>query len=266
MMEDDASRDRQDIRVLIIDDEEIVHASMKKVLGRQGYHTEAVFSAKEGLERLKSAGFSLVITDLMMPGMNGIELLKALRQEEIQVPIIMITGYPTIATALQAMRLGAMDYLAKPFTRKEILSPVKRALRQEPDLKPPPTLDAPETLDLKDLQPGFTFYLPHHSWARFQQDGLFQIGVEQSFLAAVGSIESAEAPTLLDLVDQGSVGIKLKNAQQEDHGMALPFTGQVIEINHVAFSFPEQIDADTWLLKLLPSQFASEASNLLIRE
>ncbi|MBL6975652.1 MAG: response regulator, partial [Deltaproteobacteria bacterium] len=118
-------------RILVIDDEEVVLASLRKIFTRKGYHTDTFLTAREGLERLEQDGYDLVITDLMMPEMNGIELLKALRDRAMNVPTIMITGYPTISTAVKAMRLGARDYIAKPFTRKELLSPVMRALRRE---------------------------------------------------------------------------------------------------------------------------------------
>jgi CheY-like chemotaxis protein len=92
---------------------------------------EAVYTAQEGIDRLSAEPFDLLITDLMMPRMNGIEMLEVLQDRGIRVPILMITGYPTIRTAVKAMRLGAMDYIAKPFRRKELLGPVKRALRLE---------------------------------------------------------------------------------------------------------------------------------------
>ncbi len=118
-------------RILVIDDEEVVHVSLRRILGRCGHHVDAELSAVAGLERLADEEpYDLVITDLMMPEMNGIELLRQLRERELEVPVLMITGYPTISTALEALRLDAMDYIAKPFTRQELLAPVNRALRR----------------------------------------------------------------------------------------------------------------------------------------
>ena len=253
----------EEIKVLIIDDEEIVHASVGRILSRAGFETEAVFSAQEGLDRLNQGSFSLVITDLMMPLMNGIELLRAMLQQQIKVPVIMITGYPTISTALQAMRLGAMDYLAKPFTRKELLSPVKRALRL--DAEQPAAVDGP-SLDTTRLLPGAEVYLPHHSWARFRQDGVFEVGVEETFLAAVGDdLVSGSGPGEQEIVDQGVIGVRLTNARGEEHGVAMPLTGEVVQVNNDVLSEPARIGPKTWLLQLVPAQLDDEVANLVLR-
>ena len=252
----------EQIKVLIIDDEEIVHASVGRILSRAGYQTEAVFSAQAGLDLLAESAFSLVITDLMMPLMNGIELLQTIRKREHKVPVIMITGYPTISTALQAMRLGAMDYLAKPFTRKELLSPVKRALRQsaeeEPEEGPAP--------DTAQLMPGDEMYLPHHSWTRFRQDGIFEVGVEESFLAAVGGeVASISCPDEQAMVDQGVVAVRLTTSQGEEHSVAMPLTGEVVAVNPEALAQPGDLGHKTWLVRLIPAQLADEVGNLVLR-
>ena len=261
----DTTSDKKKVRVLIIDDEEIVHASVGRILSRAGFATEAVFSAQEGLERLDEGSYSLIITDLMMPLMNGIELLRALNERKSRVPVMMITGYPTISTALQAMRLGAMDYLAKPFTRKELLSPVQRALRLEHDDEPAIADGAP-TLDKASLVPGTEVYLPHHSWARYCQDGVFEIGIEESFLAGVGGVVvSLSCPVETELADQGTIGIHLTTREGEEHGVAMPLTGQVMQINLSALDDPTSIGPQTWLLRLIPSQVIEEAGNLVLR-
>jgi len=255
----------EEIRILVIDDEEVVHASLRRILRRRGYEPETVFSAAEGLERLSSRRYDLVITDLMMPEMNGIELLRVMRARGLHAPVIMITGYPTFKTAVQAMRLGARDYLSKPFTRKELLGPVLRALRQEATEEVDPALDE-EPVSPTALLPGAVVFLPHHAWARFEQDGLFQIGVEGSFLRAVGEIAAASGPEQHQLMDQGMVGIQLFNAEGEEHGVAMPLSGQVVAVNVEALASPATIDAQTWLVRILPSHLDDEIGNLVTRE
>ena len=259
----------QPIRVLIIDDEEIVHRSVGRILKRAGYHSDAVFSAAEGLDRLEKGQYNLVITDLMMPKMNGIELVRAIHRSGATVPVIMITGYPTIKTALQAMRYGARDYLAKPFTRKELLGPVNRALRQEGseerNQRERPTGAYPK-VELSKLIPGTRYYLPHHAWAEFQQDGHFLVGVETSFLSAAGPLTGVALPTELDMLDQGTVGLRLTNADGEEHGVAMPLSGQVAAVNAEAAAAPGSIEPGTWLIRLLPAQVDGELENLVRRK
>lgn len=248
-------------RVLVIDDEDVVHASLRKILSRLGYGVEGVLSAKDGLARLEAEAFDLIITDLMMPQMNGIELLEELKRRSCSTPVLMVTGYPTIRTAVQAMRLGAVDYVAKPFTRKELLSPVKRALRieEEPSDARAPS-DAPS---VEALVPGTIVYLPHHAWAKFEQDGTFLVGIEQSFLRATGAITTITPAEDLEMVEQGFVGLVLTSAEGDAHGVAMPLSGQVVAVNEEAFNDLAAITPDTWLLRILPSQLGDELPLLI---
>jgi CheY-like chemotaxis protein/glycine cleavage system H lipoate-binding protein len=250
--------------VLVIDDEEIVHASLRRILTRFGYEVEAVFSAHEGLALLEQKKFDLVTVDLMMPEMNGIQFLEQLGEKNIQLPVIMVTGYPTIQTAVQALRLGAVDYIAKPFTRKELLSPVQRALSQEGDDAPMPGVagEAPKTADLK---PGVGAVLPRHAWAEFQQDGTFLVGVDQSFMRIFDQVTSVSLPDEMDLVEQGYIGIYLRNENDEEHGVAMPLSGQVVEINKAVQQEPSSYDADTWLIRIIPSHLDEELGRLVLR-
>lgn len=249
-------------RILVIDDEEVVHASLRKILSRLGFRVDAVFTAAAGLELVGRESFDLIITDLMMPTMNGIELLAQLKKRGSTAPVLMITGYPTISTAVQAMRLGAMDYVPKPFTRKELLSPVQRALRlAQPTIS---SIDDADSDVVSKLQPGEVVFLPHHAWARLEDDGTVLIGIEESFLQAAGAIVSMTPPEEVHMIEQGYVGIVLNTSGEETHGVAMPVSGQVVAHNLEAFGNPSAIKASTWLLRVMPAQLLSE-SGLLAR-
>ncbi len=251
-------------RVLVVDDEQVIHASLRKILEKERYRVDAVHSAEEALAHLASSPCDLVITDLMMPGLGGIALLEALRTRGVQVPVVMITGYPTIRTAVQAMRLGAIDYVAKPFTRRELLGPVRRALRVEEALPAAPDSLAP-ALTAEQLVPGLEVFLPHHTWARFDQDGTFLIGLEEAFLRVVGAIESVAAPRDTELVEQGHVALHVTCGSGEEHGVAMPLSGQVLEVNRAALADAPQLGPATWLLRLLPTRLADELELLARR-
>ena len=258
-------------RILVVDDEEIIQVSLGRTLGRQGHQVEAVGAAATALEQLASRRFDLVITDLMMPKMNGIELMERLQGQDQTTPVLMITGYPTIRTAVQALRLGAIDYLTKPFTRSELMGPVNRALRRAPRARPAPEPEAPEDADgivepQVDLAPGDRFCLRDHSWAVFQQDGTMQIGIEASFLDTLGAVTGVELPFESDLIEQGFVGFRLKTQAQEEHSVFMPLSGQVLEVNATARDDPSCIHDDTWLVRILPTRLESEIPLLLQTE
>jgi DNA-binding NtrC family response regulator len=118
-------------RILVVDDEMIVCESCKRILEEEGYEAETALSGKEAFERMKANPFDIVITDLKMPGIDGMEVLRTFRKEYPDSIIIMITGFSTVETAVEAMKLGAFDYIPKPFTPDEVAIVVKKAIEKK---------------------------------------------------------------------------------------------------------------------------------------
>jgi len=115
-------------KILVIDDEDIVRTSCSRTLCPEGYE---VSLAKNGAEGLKMAGedkFDLVLTDLKMPDMDGIEVLRSIREKCPETQVIIVTGYQTVDTSVKAVKLGACDYIEKPFTPDALISAVREAL------------------------------------------------------------------------------------------------------------------------------------------
>jgi len=115
-------------RILVIDDEAIVRVSCQRALAPESYDVEATSRGDEALKRLAEENFDIVLTDLKMPDMDGIEVLKKIKESWPQLVVIIITGYGTVSTAVQAIKLGAFDYIEKPFTPDDIIAIVKRAV------------------------------------------------------------------------------------------------------------------------------------------
>jgi DNA-binding NtrC family response regulator len=115
-------------KILVVDDEETVCNSITKVLSRKGYRVSHALTVENALTILRETAFDLVITDLMMPGTTGLELLQILRDDYPELNVIMITGYASIESAVKATRLGAMAYLPKPFTPEELAKAAESAL------------------------------------------------------------------------------------------------------------------------------------------
>jgi len=118
-------------RILIIDDDRIILDSLSELLRIEGYDVEGATSLNAGLAALTHAPFNVAITDINMPGGDGFELLRTIRQRWPQTVTIMITGYGTIESAVEAIKLGAYDYLTKPIIDDEIRLVVERALHQQ---------------------------------------------------------------------------------------------------------------------------------------
>ena len=128
-------------RILLIDDEAIALSNLTHVLQREGYQVDAYKNGAAGLAALKVTDFDLVLTDLKMPGIDGLEVLREVRAKHADVPVIMITGHATLESAVEAMKAGAYHYLAKPFRLAEAREMVRGALdlrrlkRENNDLK-----------------------------------------------------------------------------------------------------------------------------------
>ena len=114
-------------RVLIIDDEESMRIACSQALERAGYGTAAAGNGELALERARHESFDVALLDLRMPGLPGMEVLKRLKQESPNTAVIIITGYGTIDSAVEAIKLGAYDYLPKPFTPEALVALVGRA-------------------------------------------------------------------------------------------------------------------------------------------
>ena len=117
--------------VLIIDDEEIVRTSCHRILDAEGYTAITASDAGAGLALLNSGTFDLVITDLLMPDMDGIEVLGKIKEMWPDTEVIIMTGYGTVKTAVRAMKIGVFDYIEKPFTPEDLLSLVAKALERK---------------------------------------------------------------------------------------------------------------------------------------
>ena len=115
-------------RVLVVDDHPRARESMSDVLSRAGHHVICAASAVEALSLLSAESFDVIVTDLKMPGMSGLELIRQLETHPHGAQIVMVTAHATVATAVQAMRHGAFDFIEKPFSVDQIESLVRRAI------------------------------------------------------------------------------------------------------------------------------------------
>ncbi|HEX5719990.1 MAG TPA: sigma-54 dependent transcriptional regulator, partial [Thermoanaerobaculia bacterium] len=118
------------MNVLIIDDEEVLQDVLTALLRKEGHVTHSAFSGEEGLEVLDREDIDLVLLDLMLPGMHGMQVLKEMRRRHADVVVVVITAFSSIESAIDAMREGAFHYIAKPFKNEEVLLTLRKGLEQ----------------------------------------------------------------------------------------------------------------------------------------
>ena len=115
-------------KILVVDDEESNLFAMEKILNHEAYQVVTAKQAASALTLFRRQAFDLVLTDLRMPGVSGLELLRSIRKENSTVPVVVLTAYGTVADAVEAMKLGAVDFLAKPLRREILLRCVQDSL------------------------------------------------------------------------------------------------------------------------------------------
>jgi len=118
-------------RLLVIDDEENMRHMLSKVLGKTGYEVETASNGHEGLKMIQDSEFDFILCDIKMPNMSGMDFLKAGRDKIRNTTVIMMSAYGTIDTAIEAMKLGAYDYISKPFKTDEVYLTLKKAEERE---------------------------------------------------------------------------------------------------------------------------------------
>jgi DNA-binding NtrC family response regulator len=115
----------------IIDDEPVIHEVLGDLLTSEGYAVERSFGGEEALDKHSSHRYDLILLDLLMPGMNGIDVLKKLKKIDPHSIIIIITAYASVESAISAMKIGAFDYVQKPFKHEELLLTIERAIEHK---------------------------------------------------------------------------------------------------------------------------------------
>jgi DNA-binding NtrC family response regulator len=121
----------KDARILLVDDEVVFANNMSKLLTRRGYQVKAVNSGDEALRALMDNPFDVMVLDLKMPGMDGIATMQEMRKLGLFTEILILTGHGSIDTALEAIQLGAYDYVTKPVEIAELLSKIEAALERK---------------------------------------------------------------------------------------------------------------------------------------
>lgn len=117
--------------ILVVDDEEVVRRSFQRVLASERCHVEAVGTGEQALEAMATRPYDVVLLDLRLPGMDGMSALRTMKRCWPEGEVIVITGYPSVETAKEAIRLGAGDYLAKPLAPGEVIEAANSALERK---------------------------------------------------------------------------------------------------------------------------------------
>lgn len=268
--------DEPKARILAIDDEPIVLDSFRKILVLDGFAVDTVESGPEGLGLVRTGEYDFVFTDLKMPEMDGVEVVKAVKHLRPDIDVIVITGYATIETAVETMKYGAMDYVQKPFTADELVEfankslirrndRIDRALRPHVHLVTPSKGSSPSPHEFN--VPSGLFISDDHMWVGIFANGLLQAGVDDFAQKIFGSVDDIELPESGTAVRRGDPLVTLV---RNGHRITLPspVTGRVVAVNEELEHRPEMVNLRPyetgWVCWIEPDDLPAELPSLRI--
>lgn len=263
-------------RILAVDDEKVVLDSLRKMLVLGGYSIDTVESGAEALGLVSKRDYDFVFTDLKMPGMDGVDVTKSVRHLRPDIDVVVITGYGTIESAVETVRLGAMDYVEKPFTEDELLGFVNRALIKRQDrlekqarhnirLVRPGTRASKSPFELN--VPAGAFVSPQHAWARIELNGAVRIGLDELIRKVFSNIDAVLLPRPGAAIRKGET---LFSIGYGDFNLDIPspFSGTVISVNSEHADHPEWLSVKpfelSWMCRIEPSDLAAELPDLKV--
>jgi len=268
--------DKPKARILAVDDEPVILDSFRKILVLAGYSVDTVESGPEALGLVQRNDYDFVFTDLKMPGMDGVEVVKGVKHLRPDVDVAVITGYATIETAVETMKFGASDYVQKPFTEEELVEfarklLIKREARLEAQRRPTVRVVAPSTAETAAAHefcvPGGAFVSEGHSWARIEPTGQIRIGLDDFARKALRTVKGVEPPQLGETIRRGE---PLFTVKYEDRKVAFaaPLSGLVVRTNETLALEPNRVIQSPydrgWVCLIQPLDLAGELSSLRI--
>ncbi len=263
-------------RILAVDDEPIILDSFRKILVLAGFSVDTVESGPEALSLVRSRDYEFVFTDLKMPGMDGVEVVRAVKHLRPDVDVAVITGYGTIETAVETMKDGAVDYVQKPFTEDELVAFanrlfIRREARLETERRPTVRVVAPEVAEVvagRDYcVPGGAFLSSGHTWARIEPGGLVVVGIDDFARKALERVERIELPPARAGVRRGDLLFTLRRGE-EGVRFSSPVSGEIVRVNeelrkNIGLLTGSPYDRG-WVCVLKPADLAADLSELRI--
>ena len=263
-------------RILAVDDEPVILDALRKILALEGFSVDTVESGPEALGLVQRNDYDFVFTDLKMPGMNGVEVVKGVKHLRPDTDVAVITGYATIESAVETMRDGAVDYVQKPFTAQELSSfarqlLVKRQVRLEAQRLPRVRVVAPALAEAvrpgEFCVPGGAFFSDGHAWARIETSGQVRVGLDDFARKALGKIERVDLPAKSAAVRRGEPIFTVHRGNTAVQFYA-PISGRVVEVNGGLVKNPSWVGQSPydggWVCLIDPTDLATELGLLRI--
>jgi len=256
------SAEKKDI--LVIDDEQVILDSIVKIGKIEGLTVDSTDNGQKALDLLANNRYRLIISDIMMPVMDGFALLEEVSNRDLQTPVIMTTGYSTFENAINSLYKGAIDFIPKPYTIEEISSVMMRGLKYS------------DVVFANNGQNDTVPYVPCPSnyyrigyacWVHLAGKNSVVAGITDLFNKTIDTIKKIELIEVGDQVAQANFAIKIETENEMIHQIYSPVSGKVVARNEKLLEDYSLLEKDPyfegWIYQIEPTDFENEIKNLI---
>ncbi len=254
--------------LLIIDDEEVIIDFFIKISEAENLFIDTALDGKHGLNKVINNRYKLIICDLVLPGLNGFEIIDEINKKNLVTPIIVTSGYSTIENAIKALQYGAIDFLPKPFTYDEVLCCLKRGMNYASIL----SQQVESAIDEKKSELLFVPCPPSYyrfglaTWIKIENDKSITTGLTDLTLRTISKLDELNLLNEDDIIQQGREYLSLNCDLGLKHKVLSPVSGIVTEVNNNVLKEPALVEKDPffegWIYKISPNNIDADLSYL----
>jgi len=242
-------------KILVLDDDPVVTLSCKRILGAEGFNIITAGTGEDALKKVSNEEFDLLISDIRLPDINGVTVLRESKIVQPKLDVVIITGYPTLEDATESIKLGAFEFLEKPFTPEFMINVAKKIFNNRGWILRKGFIDEfrNDIVPLKDAENQVIYY-KEGTWARPTANGVWEVGCDIRYWLLSGQLAYIDLPAKLEAVAAGESFAKLITGGGQTEELISPMSGRVLELNHQANTAVSALMRDNlgegWLLWL----------------
>ncbi|MBZ0154649.1 MAG: response regulator [Alphaproteobacteria bacterium] len=219
-------------KILVVDDDPVIGLSCKRILGGEGFTVFTVEDGESAAKKIAQEEFDLVITDIRLPDVYGLSVIQEAKAVQPRADVVVITGYPSLEDAKESIRLGAFEYLEKPFTPDFMLNVARRVFDKRGWILKKAYIDQfKEYIVPASDMDNFTVYYKDGAWARPLKDGAWELGVDVRHFLVSGQLLYVDIMRDLKALVTGEPFAKLLSGDGNIYEVKAPMTGVLKEVN-----------------------------------
>jgi len=249
-------------KILVLDDDPVVTLSCKRILGAEGFTIITTSKGEDAIKKVSNEEFDLLISDVRLPDINGITVLRETKLVQPKLDVVIITGYPTLEDAKESVKLGAFEFIEKPFTPEFMMNVARKVFDNRGWILRKAFIDEfrNDIVSLRDTANPVLFY-KEGTWARPISNGKWEIGCDVRYWLLSGQLAYVELPGDLQAVIAGESFGKIISGSGQTEDLVSPMSGRITEVNREANAAMSALVRDNlsegwllWLARIEPLQ------------